>query len=120
MVTAADVRAVVDTGLDGSIIDSLIASAERLVTARLTGVTLTSDARFEITRYVAGHLVWVRDPEARVSSFSLDNIREGYQQPSKMDLKNSPLWQMAIAFDPSGTLAAVATLGPTAEFRVLG
>lgn len=118
--TTDDVKAVIDTGLDDSILQSFLDAAERLYVSRLTDAMLTDGEHFEIVRWLAADSAWLRDPESRLSSIADDTLRETYGAPAKLDLKSSPYFLRAASYDPTGTLIAIGQSSGAAEFRIVG
>jgi hypothetical protein len=104
-VGAADVTAIIDTTLTEPQVDAFIEAAHQIVEHNLSGSSLSTKLLVEIERYIAAHLITLRDP--RVSSEGADGLSFRYQGTTGEGLRASHYGQTAITLDPTGTLAAL-------------
>jgi len=106
-VTTEEVLAIIDTSLTD--ITVFITTANMLVTAHLGLADLSDEALKEIERYVAAHVLSLRDP--RTKSTGVDVLSESYQGQWGMGLNGTSYGQMAILLDTSGILGKIAKGG---------
>lgn len=106
-VTAEEVLAIIDTTLTD--ISVFITTANMLVTSHLGAAGLTDEVLKEIERYLAAHVLSLRDQ--RTKSVSVDVLSESYQGQWGMGLNGTSYGQMAVLLDTSGILAKLAKFG---------
>jgi len=121
-ITAVKTVIEVPTNLLDATITQHIADASLLVDEQLSSAGL-SDARLELVeRYIAAHLITVLTERGGFSSSEVDNSKDTYGIKAGMGLAMTRYGQMAIGFDTTGTLKAMASdpgKGLNAQFRVL-
>ena len=117
-VTDDEVFEIIETSLTN--IDVFINSASLLVDGYLLGKSLSDESLKEIERYVAAHLLSLRDQ--RTKSVKVDTLGESYQGEWGMGLNGTSYGQTAILLDISGTLGALTKTGfkPATVFGVIG
>lgn len=109
-VTAEQVRSVLRVVSEDTLVDEELTTAAELVTAHLGAASLSSSLLDRITLYVAAHLVSIGIPQARLSSIDVGGIRESYRDATAGDGLASTSWgQQAMALDPTGILASLAS-----------
>lgn len=105
--TVADVRVIIDTDLLDASVQVYIDDAAVLVNTCI--LPLTADAQTAVIKYVAAHLVSVRDAEGGsgvVVSEKLGDAQTSYAaMPLGKQLQSSTYGQSALLFDPNGCLA---------------
>ncbi|UTC30094.1 hypothetical protein MAINES_00550 [Brevundimonas phage vB_BpoS-MaInes] len=124
--TVEKVKAIIEVpvALTDAMITASIADAALLVTEALSGKGI-SEGRLElIERYMTAHLVTLLTERGGLLSSEVDDVRDTYAGPKNgVGLAMTRYGQQAIAFDPSGTLKAMAIdptkSGMNAQFRVL-
>ena len=101
-VTALEVKAIIDTDAD----PTPFIFAATLIVDRIVSDLASDDVLKEIERWIAAHLVAVRDP--RLSSESFGGASESLQTGQLgMGLKYTSYGQQALLLDPTGILAAL-------------
>lgn len=104
-VDTAEVKEIIATALDN--LTAFIMPANMLVNELLLDKGFDEARLTEIERWLAAHLVAIRDP--RMTERSLENSRQGYEAPRiGQHLNGTRYGQMAIMLDTSRTLAALA------------
>lgn len=116
-VTATEVKEIIATDLADATVDVFITAADRIVDVQLADKGIADATLKEVKRWLAAHLVSVRVPQARLESLDLGDLSESYGGEYGRGLASSLYGQMALALDPSGTLAAQGK--ESAELRAL-
>lgn len=120
LITAADVLAVYDTDRDETKLTPFLQATEAFTDAHLAGKGLAASVLREVQRYYAAHLLFVT--EAGVHETLRDgDISERFTKSERNPgLLDSRWGRMAVTFDTSGTLAALAHPQQQAELRLIG
>lgn len=113
-VNETEVKLVIDTSLTTPQIEALIGDANLWVNEHLGGYTsLSADLLKAIEKYLAAHLVTLRDP--RLTRAQLNDVAETYQR----DKTVSEYLKTAASLDPTGTVKdELLGGGKKATFRV--
>lgn len=119
-VTVNDIGDVIDTSLADNQIRAFINTAHRLVVDLLTGEGLAESTLTEIERYLAAHLLTLRDPRPQREKIGSE-YSVTYQGKSEMGLQATQYGQMALTLDTTGKLAGGASMAlKQASFVVHG
>lgn len=112
--TAAQVKAIVETALDDSVVDSIIADAALLAEHCLQG--LSNDRQTAIVKWLAAHLIASTDSSATLASSKLGDASESYVRATTGErLMGTTYGQQAIALDPNGCLVKLGKAKATFE-----
>jgi len=106
-VTTEDVKVIIDTSIADLTV--FITAANLLVNGHLSAAGLSEEVLIEIEKYVAAHILSVKDP--RTKSVGVDVLSESYQGQWGFGLKGTSYGQIAILLDTSGILGAMAEKG---------
>ena len=102
-ITAAEVKAIIDTTLTEDQIAPFITAANLTVTDILGGSTVLSANQLkEIERWLSAHFVAIRDP--RISRERTEEAEATYHGKSDMGLDHTPYGQQAKMLDTTGAL----------------
>lgn len=117
-VTDLEVFEIIETSLTD--IDVFIDTANMMTTGYLTGKGLSDATLKEIEKYIAAHILSLRDPRTR--SVTVDVLSESYQGQWGLGLNGTSYGQTAILLDTSGTLGILAKQGfvKNISFGVIG
>jgi len=119
LVTEADVRQILD-GVDPSLsLQSFIDQADLIVTEDLAASNLTPARLKMIELNLAAHFFTVAIEHGGLTLQRAGYSEERYQLINGVGFASTRYGQQAIAFDTSGTLAAMANPAAKAEFRVV-
>lgn len=103
-VAASDVKDIIDTALDEFQIEAFISTANLLVTEKLSGGDLSDAMLTEIEKYLAAHLICLRDQ--RVQNSSMDGMNLTYQGQTGMRLEATQYGQTVQILDTTGAFAS--------------
>lgn len=99
--TQVDVRAVISTGLEDSEIQSLIALANRQITATLSAAGLTDALLKDIETWLAAHFIAI-GKERQTEEERVDDIWVLHQGIFGEGLRGTTYGQMVLMLDTSG------------------
>lgn len=108
-VTTEDVKVIIDTSIADLTV--FITAANLFVNGHLSAAGLPEEVLVEIEKYVAAHILSVKDP--RTKAEGVDVLSESYQGQWGFGLKGTSYGQIAILLDTSGILGAMAEKGYT-------
>ena len=78
IITADDVKAIVDTTLEGTALDAFIAMADLIVNEDLAGKGLSNARQKEIKRWLAAHFVIIRTEKGGLEEAELGEAKQNY------------------------------------------
>lgn len=105
---------IVETDLAPDVVKEFIEDANVVVTGHLTGKGLSADQLRRIEKYIAAHLLILRD--RRVATASVGQTRVRYQGRQQMHLNSTDYGQQAMLLDTSGCLRALGDLADVVKF----
>lgn len=112
--TAIQVKAIVETSLDDSVVDSVILDASLLAEQCLQG--LSNDRKTAIIKWLAAHLIASTDSSATLASSKLGDASDTYVRATTGEgLKGTTYGQQALSLDPNGCLARLGKARATFE-----
>lgn len=112
-----DVTAIIDTSRD---VSPMLTTASLIVSEELSGSSLSTDRKDQITAYLAAHFVSISDQI--LARERMGESDDTYKQPSDFDqgLSATFFGQTAMLLDTTGKLAAMATnKGLKARFSLI-
>lgn len=118
-VTVNDVKDVIETDVVDPQIRAFINTAHLMVEDLLTGEGLAENTLTEIERYLAAHLLTLRDPRPQQEKIGSE-YSVTYQGKSGMGLQSTQYGQMALTLDTTGKLAEASMALKQASFIVHG
>lgn len=106
--TATDVQAIIDTQLTTTQIDVFITTANLIVTANLTGKSLSDDTLKEIETWMSAHLIAITKTRQAIKK-KVGDAEDTYNSysPLTLGLKLTTYGQTALILDSSGTLGSL-------------
>jgi len=107
-VTASEVKEILETQLDDTIVDVFIIPANKLtdrVEAEDTESLLDATELKEIERWLAAHFTAIRD--TRVSNEKAGSVSQGFQYKVDLNFNVTMYGQTALVLDVTGFLAAL-------------
>jgi len=108
-VTAAQVQALTGTRLSQDAINALLPVAAEIRSGDLAGAGLSASRLDEIEKWLAAHVVALRDRTLRASVREAPPVRVQIRSAQARDgLRETEWGRMAIALDTSGTLARLS------------
>jgi hypothetical protein len=108
--TAANVRSIMDTGLEDSEINKIIEMADRLIDTNLAEAGLTDAVLADISTYLTAHLIAI-GKERQVIGEKVQDIWLTFPGPEKKEgLRSTTFGQMVIFLDSSGTMLEASKL----------
>lgn len=107
-ISVIDVTDIIATTLDNTQVGAFIDTANLLVTQKLGARGLDDMLLAEIEKYLAAHLVCLRDPRMQTKSVSsqMGTANTSYQGRTAMRLEATQYGQTVQMLDPTGTFAA--------------
>lgn len=115
--TEAEVKEVIDTTLTDEAITPFLTVSNLLVTDILTDEGYPDALMKEIERWLAAHLVAIRDP--RVSEEKIGDVAAKYQGKSGLGLNHTSYGQQVMVLDHHGKLAEIAQGKGPAEVKTI-
>lgn len=120
VITPEEVREVIKTELSDGNIEGLLSTADALVSSYLAPKGVSMALRAEIKKYIAAHLVALKDRttnslEERIGDASItygDVAAASGGKFSATDLRSTRWGQMAMSLDPSGVLGRLGMAPP--------
>ncbi len=114
-ITDAEVKEIIDT--DITPLTAFITAANLIVTANLADKELGVDLLKEIERWLAAHLIAIRDP--RAANEKINNSSVTYQGKTDMGLNHTSYGQQVLILDYTGTMASVGAGLKRASLEVI-
>lgn len=108
--TSGAVEAIIETNVD---VSGFITTANLLVNQKLGNSSLSEDMLTEIEKYLAAHLVSIRDP--RLTSTDMENASATFEGKNQngIGLKATQYGQTVIELDVTGTFANLGKKSPS-------
>lgn len=121
-VTAAEVKEIIDTDLTATQVESFIPGANLIVT-NMCGYAYDADVLKELERWLAAHLVSIRDPtKSAFISQKADTVEQKYQltAASPVGLATTRYGQQVLILDYLGKMADLGKTSTRAEWASVG
>jgi hypothetical protein len=112
-----EVKQIIQTALTEEEISPFLLAANTLVTAVLSDEGYGTVLLKEIERWLAAHLVAIRDPQ--VKSETIGAVQASYHGQSGLGLNFTPYGQQVMLLDHHGKLAEIQLSKGTAEIKVM-
>lgn len=106
-VTSTDVTDIIATTLDITQVNAFIDTANLLVDMKLGASALDETLLTQIEKYLAAHLICLRDPrmQTKGTSTQMGNLNTSYQGRTDMRLEATQYGQTVQMLDPTGLFA---------------
>jgi len=106
-VTAAEVKAIIETDMEDTNVDTYIGSANASIEGWFSGIAVTENMLKEIERWITAHLIAIsKERQAREEGAGDAYIK--YAGLFYTGLQQTSYGQMAIAIDTTGILKSLA------------
>ena len=116
-VTEAEVKKIVSTTLTNEEITPFLTAANVLITDILTNEGYGNSLLKEIEKWLAAHLVAIRDPQ--IEKEKIGEVDATYQGKTGLGLNHTSYGQQVMVLDHHGKLAEIAQSKGPAEVRTI-